>query len=98
MLDLIRTETALEEIGNRAVLELTRLNFEQIVGQREEAKTCAAEFSQCPRYFAMGPHRREFFDQLSSISLADLYPPRVGQHLHHRRTDISKGYVISGHR
>jgi hypothetical protein len=32
MFDLVRTETTLEEIGDRAVFELTRLHLEQIAG------------------------------------------------------------------
>src|SRR6516165_10481060 len=45
VLDTVRAEPSFEQIDDAAVLELPSLNFEQIVREREEPKTCVAQLA-----------------------------------------------------
>jgi hypothetical protein len=53
MLDAIGTKATLEQIGDPCVFELTRLHFEQIVCQRKQPESCAAELPKSRRHSAI---------------------------------------------
>ena len=46
VLDAVGAEPPLEEIGDAAMLKLTRLNFEEIVGEGEQAEAGIAQLAQ----------------------------------------------------
>jgi len=45
VLDAVRAKSSFEQIDDAAMLELPGLNFEQIVREREEPKTCVAQLA-----------------------------------------------------
>src|ERR1700735_5390010 len=98
MLDAIRTEAPLEEIGNPAVFELTRLYLRQIVRQREKPESRRTELLKSLRHLRVRRHRREFFKQFLPIGVPDPYTADVRQYLHHSRTYIGERLIASGYR
>src|SRR5262249_17526484 len=57
-------EPSLEEIDNTAVLELTGLDLEQIVGEREEPETRSAQLAERRRNLGIGRHHGKLFREL----------------------------------
>jgi hypothetical protein len=45
VLHTVRAKSSFEQIDDAAVLELPSLHFDQIVREREEPKTCVAQFA-----------------------------------------------------
>src|SRR5215469_5653444 len=97
VLHAVGAKAPLEQIDNAAMFELTGLNLEQIVGQREQPKTRIAKSAQRRRNFRMRQHRRELFNKFALVRVIDFDAVCIRQHLHHSRTNIRERHVTAGH-
>jgi hypothetical protein len=78
VLDLVCAEAALEKIDDSGLLELTRLDLDQVVSQREQAEAGPTELPESLRHLRMSRHRREPFDELLLVGLFDAYRSCAG--------------------
>lgn len=97
VLHAVRTEPPLERTDDAAVLELTRLNLEQIVREGDEPESRGAQTSQGFRNLGVGRHRGELLRQLFPVLVVDLDAARISQHRHHSRSDVGERDIAPGH-
>jgi len=60
VLDAVGTESSFKQIDNAAMFKLAGLNLKQVVGEREEPKTCIAQLAQCRRNLGMAASWKTF--------------------------------------
>src|SRR5580658_2298474 len=95
VLDAVSAEATFEQIDDAAMLELAGLYLEQIVGEREEAKTGLAQLAQRPRNLWIRRHGRKPFGELLLVGVSDPDAAGIRQHLHDRGADVGEGNVAT---
>ena len=96
-LHTIGAEAALEQLQRCRRAQLAGLDFEQIVGEREQTEAGAAQLAQGRGHVRMRWHRREFFGQFPLVGVLDFDAARIRQHLHDGGADIRERHINAGH-
>src|SRR4029450_1677476 len=72
VLHAVRAESPFKQIDDAAMLELARLQFEQIVREGEEPKPCIAQLAERRRNLGVGWHRGKLLRELLLVLVIDL--------------------------
>jgi hypothetical protein len=87
---LVDAEAAFEQVDDAAMLQLTPVDLQRVVGKREQPEAMVAEPAQGRGDLGMGRHGGEPVGELRTVGVTDGDVTRGGEHPEHGTADVGE--------